>query len=213
MPTPDKILLNGPLQKKIYDKGLLPDVDLIEAEALRFMHLNNQLIKPKKKKFNDDALKILLLGDYLPENTIELVNMIKECSMELSTNLEIIFKSHPVSSIPDNLFEDLSISFSTDSVDELLPLCDVAIASNVTTAALDAYLKRIPVICIYNPCKLNLSPLKEINSNLFASSSSELKEKIISVQENVNFQFTRPDEAFNLDPSLSMWLNLIKKYL
>ncbi len=213
MPTPDKILLNGPLQKKIYDKGLLPGVDLIEAEALRFMHLNNQLIKPKKKTFNDDALKILLLGDYLPENTIELVNMIKECSMELSTNLEIIFKSHPVSSIPDNLFEDLSISFSTDSVDELLPLCDVAIASNVTTAALDAHLKRIPVICIYNPCKLNLSPLKEINSNLFASSSSELKEKIISVQENVNFQFTRPDEAFNLDPSLSMWLNLIKKYL
>lgn len=212
MPTPDKILLNGPLQKKVYDKGPLPDEDLIEAEALRFMHLNDQIIAPAKKTVHDDSLKILVLGDYVPENTIEQVNMIKECSTGLGTNLEIIFKCHPVSSIPDNLFEGLSVNLVNDSIDDLLSLCDVAIASNVTTAALEAYLKRIPVICIYNPHKLNLSPLKEINSNLFASNSSELKDKIISVKENDNFMNITPHEAFNLDPSLSMWLNLIKEY-
>ena len=102
MPTPDKILLNGPLQKKVYDSGLRPDVDLIEAEALRFMHLNDQIIKPAKKTVNGDTFKMLVLGDYLSQNTIEQVNMIKECSMELGRNLEIIFKSHPVSTIPDN---------------------------------------------------------------------------------------------------------------
>jgi surface carbohydrate biosynthesis protein (TIGR04326 family) len=210
MPLPGEIALNGALQKQNYDVASLSGVQTTDVEALRYMHLNESCDEGvRRKSARDSDFVILVMGDYKLENTITQLRMLKECLEELPSAPKILFKPHPVSSQPQSLFDNMEVTVIQDPIEEILPLCDLAIASNVTTAALDAFLKKIPVICIFNPSKMNLSPLKELNSNLFASSPAELLDKIVLVKENTPISFCDPKEAFNLDSDLCLWLNLI----
>ena len=147
------------------------------------------------------------------ENTITQITMIKECLTKLPSSTKFFLKPHPVVTLPQSLLRNIPITIITEPIEDILPMCDLAITSNVTTAALDAFLKKIPVICVFHPSKLNLSPLKELDSSLFASSSAELLDKIQLVMENAPISFCKPEEVFNLDSSLGMWLNLIKRQI
>ena len=222
MPIPGHIALNGMLQEKNYDRALLSQIKTSHVEALRYMHLRKSPDSSDKQKhqllLRQDArwfsnFVILILGDYKLENTITQITMITECLTKLPSSTKFFLKPHPVVTLPKSLLRDIPITITTEPIEDVLPMCDLAITSNVTTASLDAFLKKIPVICVFDPSKLNLSPLKELDSSLFASSSAELLDKIQLVMENAPISFCKPEEVFNLDSSLGMWLNLIKRQI
>ena len=222
MPIPGHIALNGMLQETNYDRALLSQIKTSHVEALRYMHLRKSPDSSDKQKhqllLRQDAqwfsnFVILILGDYKLENTITQITMIKECLTKLPSSTKFFLKPHPVVTLPQSLLRNIPITIITEPIEDILPMCDLAITSNVTTAALDAFLKKIPVICVFHPSKLNLSPLKELDSSLFASSSAELLDKIQLVMENAPISFCKPEEVFNLDSSLGMWLNLIKRQI
>ena len=222
MPIPGHIALNGMLQEKNYDRALLSQIKTSHVEALRYMHLRKSPDSSDKQKhqllLRQDArwfsnFVILILGDYKLENTITQITMITECLTKLPSSTKFFLKPHPVVTLPKSLLRDIPITITTEPIEDVLPMCDLAITSNVTTASLDAFLKKIPVICVFDPSKLNLSPLKELDSSLFASSSTELLDKIQLVMENAPISFCKPEEVFNLDSSLGMWLNLIKRQI
>jgi surface carbohydrate biosynthesis protein (TIGR04326 family) len=214
MPVPGHIALNGLLQEKNYDHALLSQIKTSHVEALRYMHLRKSQNSPEKQKHADDTnFVILILGDYKLENTITQITMITECLTKLPSSTKFFLKPHPVVTLPKSLLMNVPVTVTTEPIEDILPMCDLAITSNVTTAALDAFLKKIPVICVFHPSKLNLSPLKELDSSLFASSSAELLDKILLVMENAPISFCKPEEVFNLDSSLGMWLNLIKRQI
>ena len=98
-------------------------------------------------------------------------------------------------------------------MEDLLQDCSIAISSNVTTAALDAYFKGVPVACMIDSSKLNLSPMLEIDANVFVKTPHELAAKILESFQESEIKNIDVRSFFELDSSLPRWLNLIKKGL
>ena len=99
---------------------------------------------------------------------------------------------------------------SAKEIAQLLSECDAAYTSAATSAAMDAYCARVPVVSLANPSELNMSPLRGRKDVRFASSGEELSdwlnELIIS-----RTTATTPDIIFNIDAQLPEWLSLLRE--
>ena len=40
MPIPDRVAVNGPVAREAYLEGGYPEADLVEVEALRYLHID-----------------------------------------------------------------------------------------------------------------------------------------------------------------------------
>ena len=197
MPLPNKVLVNGIAMRSAYEEWGYPNHDLIDVEALRYLELEG-LAKKAYIRPSSDRIRILMLGDYLFENTNEQLHFLHKAVLTLNKGVDIIFKPHPAC-IPNKKFLDSrNANISLEPIHELLLNCDLVFSGSLTSAAVDAHCVGVPVIIMLENNELNMSPLRNEKNVFFVTSIFEFQEIFSS------FNFLK------LDRKLSKWKELFK---
>ena len=210
---PDYIAINGEAQKNYFKEMHYPNSELKLVEALRFFHLESKREYISSLEGKQSNNFVLILGDYLLENNEQLIEMLKSAKTLLSSNVNLIFKPHPACMVPKSKFEGLNVEINEEDIVNLLSRSTIAVSSNVTSASLDAYFHGIPLACIIDPYKLNLSPMLEIDKTVFVKTYQDLAKKIslaVSSYQPIN---VKANDFFELDSNLPRWLSFIDSKL
>lgn len=209
MPLPDKVAVNGPEALAAYRRGGYPEDDLVEVEALRYLHLvetkteRNSVLPPSSA-----PVRVLVLGDYLLSNTCQQLLLLEKAAQRLPEDTIITVKPHPNCPVQPMDYPGLRMEVTMEPVAKLLADCDVAYTSSATSAAVDAYCTGVPVVSVLDPNTLNLSPLRGCGGVLFASSSEELASALLSAASSTRSARGQQD-FFTLDPKLPRWRKLL----
>lgn len=208
-PAPDLVAINGKAATDAYIAGGYPADDLVQVEALRYLHVDRILKKhstgiPVSKK----ELRVLVVCDYLLSHTNLQMRLLELAIKHLSSGIIIAIKPHPATPININDYSSLKISIVVDPIHKLIAEFDVVYTSSVTSAAVDAYCAGIPVISILDPNTLNLSPLRGFSDVFFVSSAEELSKVLMSIQTAPPVLKTNKS-FFITDNKLPRWLKLL----
>lgn len=214
MPLPDYVSVNGKNMNDALRQSNFDDKKIIQVEALRYLyleHAENLAISQKKLKPSTD---LLVMGDYLMENNIFLLESIRDAILASKQRFNITFKYHPACPINEEAFPEIDFHQTSGNMAKLLSESNIVIASNNTSASVDAICYGIPVVSLLDGKKLNMSPLRGIAGAFFASSPKEL----CFILENYESMLTNnlnkvKSEFFNLDSSLTLWKKLLKSCL
>lgn len=209
LPRPNMIAVNGKLSREAYCLGGYPQDELVDVEALRYIHLKTLSKKSDTLLYNNKPIKVLILGDYLAENTHLQMQLLDEAFPSISTNITLLVKPHPNCHIISSDYPRLKMDVTMDSIPSLLSKCNIAYTSNVTSAALDAYCANVPVISILNPRTLNMSPLLGVDGVEFVSGAGELINAIVKIKSGEKNNKINSEDIFWLEPKLPMWRNLL----
>jgi len=209
LPMPDRVAVNGPVMREVYKEGGYPVEELVEVEALRYLHL----MELKANAVSDPlsvtgVLRVLVLGEYLDRNTRRQMKLLEKAAPSLPLGTLFIVKPHPACLILSSDYPGLSMSVTMEPISKLLAECDVAYSSAVTSAAVDAYCAGVQIVSVRDPDTLNLSPLYGYRGVLFASTPRELANALLSAVDDAYTQQDRQD-FFILDQQLPRWLNLL----
>jgi len=209
LPLPDQVALNGNAALEAYRKGMYPEKNLVEVEALRYLYLQEDR-KEKSCTLSSDVgiLHVLVLGDYLADNTKLQMQMLEQTLPFLSTTLDITVKPHPNCPIDPADYPLLKLTMTMDPLWKLLSGCDVACTSATTSAAVDAYCCNVPVVSVLNPQSLNLSPLRDREGVFFASNARELAGMLVSASSS-SISADGNRLFFTLNSGLSRWRKLL----
>ncbi len=213
LPLPDQVLFNGPAVFDAYKNGGYLVDDMVEVEALRYLHLcENGIRVDATSDVTDGALRILVLGDYLMSNTQLQMRLLEKTIQLLQQPAKITVKSHPNTPIQMEDYPGLKMEMSMEPVSALLAECDVAYTSSVTSASVDAYCAGVPVISVLDPNALNQSPLRGRNGVLFVSTQQELASALTYVASTPRTARQQQD-FFILDSQLPRWRKLLLESL
>jgi surface carbohydrate biosynthesis protein (TIGR04326 family) len=210
LPMPDKIAINGDASKQQFINGGFPRERLVDVEGLRYLYLDGLgAIQEVKKEGN--RLRLLVLGDYLPDVTYRQMQLLSGAASMLPDNVDVLVKSHPACPIRQSEWPSLSMVIVDGSLDQLVDSYDVAFTSNVTAAAVDAYLAGKRVLSMLDPETFNMSPLRGLSGVEFVATHQELIDCLLNPgnadggvnEENGAGQF------FYTDSSLPRWRKLL----
>ena len=181
LPLPDRVACNGPVMRTTYLQGGYPDSELLDLEALRYLHLEQtqRATKPVSDRV-EETVRLLVLGDYLPDNTLLQMRLLEQAVSLFPQQLSITVKPHPICPIQPADYPRLHMQICMEPVAALLAECDVAFTSATTSAAVDAYCAGIPVVSVLDPNTLNLSPLRGYTGVLFVSTPEALANALVS---------------------------------
>jgi surface carbohydrate biosynthesis protein (TIGR04326 family) len=209
LPLPDRMALNGPAMKDACLRGGYPEERLVELEALRYLHLARDEGASKPAFFPEQGvLRILVLGEYLPENTQRQMRLLERAAKFLPPGTVYIVKPHPACPILAEDCPGLKLEITMAALPLLLSRCDVAYTNNVTSAAVDAYCAGVPVVSILDAGKLNLSPLRGKQGVSFVSQPEDLAIALLSAGSAPRQQAI-PHNFFTLDSALPRWRKLL----
>lgn len=209
MPVPDTVLVNGSVAKKALTKSGYPLDKLFEVEALRYLHLNKKVEnKIKSSSFDTERNQILVLGDYLMENTVLQMKILQQAGKFLELPPTYLVKPHPYCSIASEDYPDLDMTVTNEPIYTLFDYCSIAYTNNVTSAAVDAYCAGKIVLSILDPKKLNLSPLRGFDGAYFVSTAEELA-VLLNKREILKPISGQGLDYFYLDPNLPRWEKLL----
>jgi surface carbohydrate biosynthesis protein (TIGR04326 family) len=206
MPMPDNISVNGPLSMNTLLSSGYPKKVLLELEALRYLHLTNfkkKLIKTTKK-----SCRLLVLGDFLIENTDRQLQLLTNFDSLSKKSIEITFKPHPYCPIDIRKYHTLNLNISYDPLKKLFDNCDVIYSSTATSASAEAYSLGIPVITFIDPLNLNLSPLRGLPGVFFVNSSEDLSNALLA-SKKYKFSSKYTNKIFLLDLDIPRWKKLL----
>jgi surface carbohydrate biosynthesis protein (TIGR04326 family) len=206
LPQADVLVLNGKAAIDAFLRVDYPRKNIVEGEALRYGYLQDlqatQILKidPKGK------IKLLILGDYKSSLTLNMLQML--AAAQIFSEVECTVKPHPNFPVRAVDFPALPFQVVTAPLGEILQNYDMAYSSNMTSAAVDAYLAGLPVVVMLDETQLNFSPLRGQSGVRFVSSPAELAQALKSAsQENLNAG--KHKDFFFLDPKLPRWQNLL----
>ena len=106
----------------------------------------------------------------------------------------------------------MKLKTTSEPIEELLNKHNVAYASAMTTAAVDAYCKGIQVISAFSSDTLNLSPLRGIKGVRFVGTPNELKQaldKTFATSPRIH----RKASIFRYDENIPRWKKLFANNL
>ena len=208
--TPDIYCVNGMNQKKSLINNQYPPEKLKHVEALRFEFLNEDhkanLIKSSSREIHYNKY-ILVLGCYLESNSELLLELTDELNQVLPKNVSILFKPHPALTI-QSTSKKQNVKFIDMSMSDALALSDIVITSSVTTGSLDAYLMKKTVYVYQTSSALNMSPMREIDDDVFFNNKRKLIEMIKSdIKEDkvYNSQKISLEDFYFFNSQYSLW--------
>lgn len=179
LPVPDYIGVNGNASYKQFGDSGFPEQKLIELEALRYLYLK-KLIHSQPASPDSDRCRLLVLGDYIASVTEDQMDLLAKSVANMPENVDIFIKSHPACPIDLKKWPSVIASVLEAPLSELSDSYDIAFASNMTAASLDAFFARKPVIIMRDPEKFNMSPLRGNSGVNFVVSPEELAEQVKS---------------------------------
>lgn len=210
MPMPDHVAINGPAAMQAYKGGGYPGQDLIEVEALRYLYLATHVGRTTPGKCSDKrrGIRLLVLGDYTARNTSMQMRLLEGAARDLPRDTVVIVKPHPACPIDPGEYPKLNVSLTSEPIGDLLPHCDVAYASAVTSAAVDAYCAGVPVISVHDSETLNLSPLRGLREIQFVATSEELASAVERAATSGGC-IANQGNLFFLDDTLPRWQKML----
>jgi surface carbohydrate biosynthesis protein (TIGR04326 family) len=213
LPMPNTVAVNGPATLVTCLQAGYPKEDLVEVEALRYLHLSEAIVSADSVSSSgyeseNYTLRLLVLGDYLLSNTQQQMNLLVQATLSHPVDMAIVVKPHPNCPIHSTDYPGLIMTVTMEPVSKLLAECDVSYTSSITSAAVDAYCSGVPVVSVLALNTLNLSPLRGCSGVLYVSTPEDLATALVSaataprtIDENHKF--------FTLDPELPRWRKLI----
>jgi surface carbohydrate biosynthesis protein (TIGR04326 family) len=209
LPMPNQVSFNGPVMMDAYKNGGYPVDELVEVEALRYLHLSDTIDDAASAtKSKNGPMRVLVIGDYLLANTKLQMNLLVQAFPGLPAGTIITVKPHPSCPIHLNDYPSLRMTVTMEPIAKLLDECNVAYSSAVTSAAVDAFCARVPIVSVLDPKTLNLSPLRGCAGVIFASTPEELADALTSAATTSSTP-VNPREFFTIDPELPRWRKLI----
>ncbi len=203
LPMPDRVAVNGPVPWAAYQGGGYPEDQLIEVEALRYLYLKEW---PVAVPYREGALHILICGDYLPEVSHQMMEWLETASKSLPSDSRYVVKPHPACTIRADDYPSIKLEITVAPLRELLVACDVVFTSNVTSAAVDAYLAGLHVISVLDVNSFNLSPLRGLSSVVYVTGPNELA---LALQHDKRKDIPTAKPYFCLDSGLPRWRKLL----
>lgn len=211
LPLPDQIALNGSAATAAYLAGGYPAEALVQVEALRYLCLNDAKVRPiAQVSSSKKVLRLLVLGDYLPSQTQLMMRLLAHAATALPLGTIITVKPHPACPIRVEDYQHLHLTITIEPIVNLLAECDVAYTSAVTSAAVDAYCAGLPVVSVWDPTTLNMSPLRGYAGVFYASTPDELIRAINSAWTTPKAS-TLNANLFTVDNKLSRWRQLLNQ--
>ncbi len=161
-PLPDYIGCGSDSDYQILKDDVYKTEILYKVEALRY----DYLIKLQNKKPQLNKKTLLVLGDYIRENNLNLIKILKKSITNIN-DIRIVFKPHPSCKINLKEFGNLNVMETNNSISEILVNYKYVFCGHLTAAALDAYYSGLTVITLLDAKYLNLSPLKDHENCIF----------------------------------------------
>lgn len=209
LPLPDQVAFNGAAVLDAYQHGGYQVEDMVEVEALRYLHLGDVRAKAGSvSQPSNGFLRVLVLGDYFLSNMQLQMRLLEKATQYLPEGAIFTVKPHPACPIQPADYPALKMEVTMEPISKLLAGCDVAYTSCGTSAAVDAYCVGAPVVSVLDPNVLNLSPLRGRDGVLFISTPEELAKALISAASSPRLASGQQD-FFTLDPRLPRWRKLL----
>jgi surface carbohydrate biosynthesis protein (TIGR04326 family) len=206
LPRPDLIALNGDAAIDACLRAGYLREDIAECEALRFSYLNSFRPRAPRQSARDNDLKLLVLGDVAAASTIKMLRLLEAAVSLMPTSPILTVKPHPNCAVHPKDYPSIRFTVVTDALGEILSDFDVAYSSSSTSAAVDAYLTRLPVIVMLDGTELNFSPLRARPGVCFVGTPEELAQRL---RRTSNYALVDPQSLFFLDSELPRWKRLI----
>jgi surface carbohydrate biosynthesis protein (TIGR04326 family) len=207
MPQPDLTVLNGRAAIEAYAMMGYSQEAITEGEALRNGYLHDLRVCTSSRKENRDVIKVLILGDFSPSGSREMLKLLEASVLHASVLASYVVKPHPFDRVELSDHPSLNLKLTMEPLEKILGNFDIAFCANLTSAAVDAYLAGLRVVVMLNETELNFSPLRGQSDVCFVSTSEELAEALQMARKIT----VRPDnnDFFFLDPELPRWRKLL----
>lgn len=208
LPMPDFVAANGDIALNDYLKNGYPANKIMQVEALRYLYLLD--------KFNTSVdmeptkLRLLICGDCISSVTRQMLMCFEEAYPSLSFELQYLFKPFPNKMMDENEFSSFAYEVVQSPLVDLLVNVDVVFTSNITSAAVDAYVFGVPVLQFLDGNRFNMSALRGFDDVIFVSNKDEL----VAALEFVSINKVRKERNyFCLDKRLPRWQSLLNSVI
>ncbi|MDC1188018.1 hypothetical protein N8202_06030 [Gammaproteobacteria bacterium] len=210
LPQPDFTALNSQFSIQSFLEAGFKREEILECEALRYSFLNNfRNISTNTKVVKRSNTKVLILGDYVLTATEAMLNLLDNDIDLKNKNIKFEIKPHPATTILPEDYPFLDLKVVNEPLKEILVDYDIVYASNMTSAAVDAYCAGMPIIIMLDNYDLNFSPLRGHSNVNFISTSSELF-TLIESYKNKKHDSKIQNNFFFLDTDLPRWTSILK---
>jgi surface carbohydrate biosynthesis protein (TIGR04326 family) len=213
MPLPDGLAVNGEVAWNAFADGGYPKEKLIEVEALRYLCLaadpedSRRGSRGSGRRRGSGRVRVLIVGDMIATSMDSLLRLLDDAVRLIPAGFEFTLKPHPSYAVDISGFSGLKVALTAQPLSVLFHDCDVVLAANSTSAAVDAYVAQLPVIVAIDGASLNLSPLRGRPGTLFVSTAPELAGALQSLADVVPDD--RHEDFFFLSPDLLRWKRLL----
>jgi surface carbohydrate biosynthesis protein (TIGR04326 family) len=203
LPGPDWVVLNGRAARGEYLDTCAEREFIAVCEALRYLHLRPGSARDLGDLTQLGRLKILILGDYTRDRTDSLLRAALAVRDRTSLPLELWIKPHP--GCPAAPLPDAALKIANDPVAALVSSAHVVLASNTTSAALEAYVCGARVFVFDDLSGVNYSPLRRVRGVSFVHDADDLCRAIDSLGASAPEEQRHTEGFFNVDPDLPGW--------
>ena len=198
--SPDFFGVNGNPAYEHFINFDYPKNKIIKLEALRYLN------KPNNNKKNVNEKTILILGDIIEKNTLNMLNIILPYTLN-NDSFNYHFKSHPAQNISIDKNKYSMVKTVNSPLDKILDKYIGVICPSSSGAAVESYIYGLKTIVYVNQGDLNTSPLKDFNDAYFFSNHKEFI-------KNMSFNFNKKSRSdfFYGGKNLNRWKNFISEY-
>lgn len=196
-PRPDRILVNGEIGRQLLLDNHFPEHRISVVEALRYMYLQQLRTEswPSKKT-------LLLLGDFLDHANEVLVKIFREAISQVTEDLDVKVRSHPICPLPDSQLGPLSAMVSNEPLSELLKSASIVVTTAASSSAAESAALGIPTIVVLDARSLNYSPFRQTGNVFVVEDSVELA-RLLKSQSSLKLDPV--DAIFCLDSDYPRW--------
>ena len=202
LPRPQVVVLNGEVARNEYLATSRLREQLIDCEALRYLHLRPCSPRPLRR---DEPLRVLVLTDFMPEATRLMLKIVNEATAAARLPLEVWVKPHPNCPVDPAQFPASKMRVVDGPVALLCCEAHMVLASNTTSAAVDAYATGSRIAIFDDRTGVNFSPLRGISGVSFVHGATELHAVIEALRPGDSVPPRRTASFFHIEPDLRRW--------
>jgi len=211
-PIPDIVGVIDSGSREVLISNGVEDNRIVSVSALRFLTKGST---ESKASLGDQRrsipLRVLVVGEYESELLRNQIEVAKELSLLGRYRYELLLRPHP-GRVLSRHSSNSGIPLSrAHTLEEALSDCDVVICGDVSSAAIDASIRKIPVVMFQDGRGLRGSPLLESTTLVQTANTVEADFALSRFAEDGWPTATGDGFHMHLDPTLGMWRNLLRK--
>lgn len=202
IPRPNLVAVNGPLARQSLINANYPGNELVDVEALMYLHLEDLANRPR----HVGQFTLLVATDFLESATRTQMKILDDYLTICDDDIRIILKPH-WSQTFKKINPRIEIVSGKEDLATFFGQCDVMYCSTITSAVIDGVCANLPVIQCLDPTSFNLSPLRQHPDIQFIRNGEELARALKRTRESVSS--IDQNNLLNFDSSLKKWRELL----